>query len=174
MLLQLFLTFFYIGAFSFGGGYAMLPLIQEEIVYSKGWLSAHQFADIIAVSQMTPGPVSLNTATYVGYKTAGVLGSALATSGLILPSLIIILTLTRLVLKNKDNPYFQGIFSGLRPIVVALIIGAAYLVGIETIKTFTGLGLFFLALGIMLFTKFHPILIIFGFGLIGIFFSSYL
>ena len=87
----------------------MLPLIQEEVVQNHSWLTATQFADILSIAEMTPGPVSINTATYVGYQISGFSGSALATLGLVLPSFILISTLASLVLKHKNNPYFQGV-----------------------------------------------------------------
>ena len=92
----LFKTFFLIGAFSFGGGYAMLPLIQKEVVTKHAWLTLQQFTDILAVAEMTPGPVAINTATYVGYQTAGFLGSVCATLGVVLPSFLLISTLAEL------------------------------------------------------------------------------
>jgi len=149
----------------------MLPLIQQEVVQNYAWLSATQFADILSVAEMTPGPVSINTATYVGYQVAGISGSVLATIGVVLPSLIIISTLTSIVLKNKNNPYFQGVFHGLRPVVVALIIGAAIILGINT-NTFSNIVEIFLtviALGLFYFTKLHPILLLLSFGILGIF-----
>lgn len=167
MLLDLFLTFAFIGAFSFGGGYGMLPLIQQEVCYTHQWLSLQQFADIIAVAQMTPGPVAVNTATYVGYKMAGIPGTAMATFGVVLPSFILIIALAGIVLKNKDNPLFQGAFKGLRPVVVALIIGAAVLLGKDTITNLTSLGLAIIALGLMKFTKLHPVILILIFGVVG-------
>lgn len=164
---QLFLTFTFIGAFSFGGGYGMLPLIQEEIVANHHWLTIQQFSDILAVSEMTPGPIAINTATYVGYKMAGVPGSAAATLGVVLPSFLLILTLAEIVLKNKDNPYFQGAFNGLRPVVVALVVGAAVLLGQEIIVDYQALLLTAGALVTILWSKMHPILVILGFGLLG-------
>jgi len=166
----LFKTFFLIGAFSFGGGYAMLPLIQEEVVQNHSWLTATQFADILSVAEMTPGPVSINTATYVGYQVCGFSGSFLATLGVVLPSFILILTLTKIVLKNKNNPYFQGVFRGLRPVVVALIVGAAIILGVNT-NTFSNLQEIILTLsasGLFYFTKIHPIILLLGFGIFGI------
>lgn len=168
MILQLFLTFAFIGAFSFGGGYGMLPLIQEEVVFSHNWLTSQQFADILAVAEMTPGPVAINTATFVGYKMAGVGGAVSATLGTVIPSFIIILTLTGIVLKNKDNPYFKGAFSGLRPVVVALIIGASFMIAKETLTAFTSYLLVGAALALMKYTPLNPILIIAGFGFLGI------
>lgn len=167
ILLQLFLTFAFIGAFSFGGGYGMLPLIQEEIVYTHQWLSIQQFSDILAVAEMTPGPIVINAATYVGYKMAGVPGSTAATIGVVLPSFILIMTLAGIVLKNKDNPYFQGAFSGLRPVVVALVVGAAILLGKEIIVDYQSTLLTVGALATIVLTKMHPVLVILGYGFLG-------
>jgi chromate transporter len=166
---NLFSTFFFIGAFSFGGGYAMIPLIQQEIVYKHAWLTSKQFADIIAVSQMTPGPIAINAATYVGYKINGFWGSVFATAGVALPSFILILTLANIILRNKNNPYFKGAFNGLRPVVVALIVGAGLLLWKETITGVYPLFLTIIGLLIMYFTEIHPILILLAFGLLGIF-----
>lgn len=169
IILQLFLTFAFIGAFSFGGGYGMLPLIQKEVVYSHNWLTVKEFSDILAISEMTPGPIAINSATYVGYTVAGILGSVAATLGVVLPSFIIILTLARIVLKYKENPYFQGAFSGLRPVVVALISGAAIMLGLEVIIDLKSLLLTVIAFTLIFFTKLHPILLILAFGVIGLF-----
>ncbi len=124
--LQLFLTFFKIGVFGFGGGYAMISLIQAEVVTEHGWITASQFADIIAISQMTPGPIAINSATYIGYTATGsVWGSALATLGVCAPSLIIMLIASRFYLKMKDNPYVAQVMKALRPVVIGLILSAA-------------------------------------------------
>lgn len=125
--LKLLFTFFKIGLFSFGGGYAMIPLIEKEILIN-GWISGQEFADIIAIAEMTPGPVAVNSATFVGYRTANVLGAAFATLGVALPSLILILLLSRLFFKFQHEPVVQGIFSGIRPVIVGLIAGAAFFV----------------------------------------------
>jgi chromate transporter len=169
MLWLLVKTFFFIGAFSFGGGYAMLPLIQKEVVLNHSWLTAAQFADILAVAEITPGPIAINTATYVGYQVAGITGSVFATLGVVLPSFILITTLAGIVIKNKNNPYFQGVFRGLRPVVVALIIGAAINLGLNTITTTYNLFLTLIALALFSFTKIHPILLLLGFGLLNVF-----
>jgi len=123
--LQLFLSFFKIGLFGFGGGYAILSLIQSEI-YRYGWMSAQEFTDMVAISQMTPGPIGINAATYVGYTSTGsVLGAAVATFAIILPSLIIMLTLCRIYFRLKDNRYVAAVLQGLRYIVIGLIAAAA-------------------------------------------------
>lgn len=169
IILQLMATFAFIGAFSFGGGYGMLPLIQEEVVYNHGWLTIKEFSDILAIAEMTPGPVAINTATYVGYKMAGLPGSAAATAGVVLPSFVLILTLAGIVLKNKDNPHFQGAFRGLRPVVVALVIGAALMLGKEIVADYQALLITAGALAAILLTKIHPILVIMIFGVLGVF-----
>lgn len=125
---QLFLTFLKIGLFGFGGGYAMISLIQTEVVVRHGWLSAAQFADIIAISQVTPGPIAINSATYIGYTATGsVWGSALATLGVCAPSLVLMLVAARFYLRMKDNPYVAQVMRALRPVVVGLILAAALL-----------------------------------------------
>jgi len=121
--LQLFWSFFKIGAFSFGGGYAMIPLIQKEI-QSHGWMEAKEFADIVAVSQMTPGPLAVNAATYVGVKTAGVLGSAFATLGVSLPSFILIIIIANFLIKFKESRIVNSALKGIRPITIGLISSA--------------------------------------------------
>ena len=124
--LQLFLTFVKVGLFSFGGGYAMLPLIQKEIVINNGWLTLSQFIDVVAISQVTPGPIAINAATFVGYKMGGVLGSFAATAGVVTPSLLVVLTLTLLFLKYNSLHQVQAAFTGIRPAVVALIAAATW------------------------------------------------
>lgn len=122
--LKLFLSFFQIGLFSFGGGYAALPLIEEQVVVQNGWLSMTGFTDIITISQMTPGPIAINAATFVGMQIAGLLGAIIATMGCVSPSCIIVLTLAFLYQRYKELPIIKGILFGLRPAVVALIASA--------------------------------------------------
>jgi chromate transporter len=124
--LQLFYTFFKIGLFGFGGGYAMLSMIQAEIVTHYGWLSSTEFTDIVAISQMTPGPIGINAATYVGYTATGsVAGAVVATGALVLPSLILMLLISRFLLKYRKHPAVESVFKGLRPAVVGLLAAAA-------------------------------------------------
>jgi chromate transporter len=124
--LQLFYTFFKIGLFGFGGGYAMLSMIQGEVVTRYGWLSAQEFTDIVAISQMTPGPIGINSATYVGYSATGsVWGSVVATFAVVLPSFILMLTISRFFLKYQKHPAVEAVFRGLRPAVVGLLAAAA-------------------------------------------------
>ena len=125
--ITLFTTFVKIGLFSFGGGYAMIPLIQQEVVDKNAWISLEQFTDIIAISQITPGPIAINVATFIGYTTTGnILGATLATLGVVLPSLIIMIVLVKFLSKTQDNIYVIRAFKGLRLIVIGLILGAAF------------------------------------------------
>ena len=121
--LQLFYTFFKIGLFGFGGGYAMLSMIQGEVVTRYGWVSSQEFTDIVAISQMTPGPIGI---TYVGFTSTGsVVGSVIATFAVVLPSFILMLTISKFFLKYQKHPVVESIFSGLRPAVVGLLASAA-------------------------------------------------
>ncbi|NLP45622.1 MAG: chromate transporter [Epulopiscium sp.] len=126
--LQLICTFFKLGLFSFGGGYAMIPLIEKEIE-SHGWMTATEFSNIIAIAEMTPGPIAVNSATFVGYKTAGILGGIIATIGVALPSLLLILLVSQIFFKYQDHPVNKMIFYGIRPVIVGLITTATVFVG---------------------------------------------
>lgn len=148
----------------------MIPLIQKEVVMNHHWLTMSQFTDIIAVAEMTPGPIAINTATFVGYKMAGIAGAGFATLGVVLPSFILIVGLASLILKYKDNRHFKNAFAGLRPIVVALVIGAALFIGKDAITSLKETILSAVALLMMIRTKLHPVLIILGFGILGIIF----
>ena len=121
ILVSLFISFVIIGAFSFGGGYAALPLIQNQIVSLHHWLSPDEFNHLITISQMTPGPIAVNSATFVGIKIAGIPGAAVATLGCILPSCVIVTLLAKLYLKYRNMGMLQGILGSLRPAVVAMI-----------------------------------------------------
>ena len=122
--LQLFWSFLQIGLFSFGGGYAAIPLIQGQIVDQHGWLSMPEFTDLVTISQMTPGPIAINSATFVGIKIAGLAGALVATLGCILPSCIIVTLIARLYLKYRSMALLQGVLGSLRPAVIALIASA--------------------------------------------------
>lgn len=128
ILLRLFWTFLRIGAFTFGGGYAMIPLIQGEVT-AAGWMTAEELVNFIAVSESTPGPFAVNIATYVGMETAGVAGALCATFGVVLPSFIVILLVARLFTRFACSLPVTGVMSGLRPMVVGLIGAAALSVG---------------------------------------------
>lgn len=168
--LQLFYSFFKIGLFGFGGGYAILSLIQHEID-RYGWMTQQEFVDMVAISQMTPGPIGINAATYVGYTATGsVLGSVLTTFAITLPSFIIMLSLCKIYFKMKDNVYVAGTLQGLRYVVIGLIAAAAMLLmNQETFIDYWSYILFaFVFLGALLFNL-HPILIIVISGIAGYF-----
>ena len=128
--LQLFGTFFLIGLFTFGGGYAMIPMIQEQIV-GNGWLNESALEDFIAVSEVTPGPFALNISTFVGSSVAGPFGAVCATIGVILPSLIIIIIIAMILSKFMSNKYVQGALGGVKPIVLGLILSTALIMFIK-------------------------------------------
>ena len=121
---ELFWSFVQVGAFCVGGGYASMPLIQEQVIQIHGWLTLQEFIDIFTISQMTPGPIGINAATFVGTKVAGVPGAIAATAGFVFPSIIIVLILAKLFFKYGDIGPIRGILNGLRPAVVALICSA--------------------------------------------------
>ena len=121
---NLFLVFFKVGLFSFGGGYAILPLMQHEVVDVNKWISFKEFMDIVAVSQITPGPISINLATHVGYRIGGTLGSTIATTSVILPSIIIISLIVIFLKRFSKLPAVQRIFKSLRVTIVGLILAA--------------------------------------------------
>ena len=126
--LELFLSFLQIGAFSFGGGYAAMPLIQHQVVELHGWLSLGEFTDLVTISQMTPGPIAINSATFVGTKIAGVGGAVVATLGCILPSCILVTLIAWVYLKYRSMHLLQGVLKTLRPAVVAMIAAAGMLI----------------------------------------------
>lgn len=181
--LLLFWVFFKVGLFTVGGGLAAIPLLQEEVL-NRNWLTLTQFADMIAVSESTPGPIGVNVATYVGYSQMGILGSIIATVGLVLPSVIIIILVVKFVLHYRESELVEGIFYGLRPAVTGLILAAATsiamftLVDIDLFKDTNSLLDLFnfkaLALFVVFFYatnkwKHHPIFYIAIAGVIGIF-----
>jgi chromate transporter len=122
--LQLLISFFQVGLFGIGGGYATLPLIQDQVVTLHHWLTMKEFTDVITISQMTPGPIAINSATFVGIRVAGISGAIIATLGCILPSCIIVMVVSHFYFKYKNLSMVQGILGGLRPAVVALIASA--------------------------------------------------
>lgn len=159
--LQLLLSYLKIGFFGFGGGYAMLSLIQNEIVVQRGWLTSEQLTDIIAISQVTPGPIAINSATYVGYAVTGtVWGAALATLAACIPSLTLMLAATKFYLRLRANRYVSGAMEGMKPMMIGMIMAAALLLLTpETFidwKSWAILAAAFLAS----FKKMNPILII--------------
>lgn len=152
--------FFKIGLFAFGGGYATLALIEREMVTARAWLTPAEFVDVVALAEMTPGPIAVNAATYVGYRTAGLAGSALATLGVVLPSFIIIITLAGVILRHQHSPKMRSLFSFLRPAVIALIASAAVLIARDTVTDVRGLALASVVFVALTVTEVHPILLL--------------
>jgi len=125
-LFQIFLTFFKIGAFTFGGGYAMIPLIQREASEKQGWVSDEDILEIVAIAESTPGPIAINAATFVGYRAAGYLGAVFATLGVVLPSFVVILVISGVLRQFQENVYIQYAFRGIRAGVLALVLKALW------------------------------------------------
>ncbi|MFA5283236.1 MAG: chromate transporter [Bacilli bacterium] len=139
--LILFLTFFKIGLFTFGGGYAMIPLIQQEVTDKKKWMRAEEVADIIAISEATPGPLSINAATYVGYRVAGVLGTIFATIGLVIPSFVIIFIISLFLDQFMQIEIINHAFMGIKAAVALLVIMGSF-ISIKAWKKILSLSLF--------------------------------
>lgn len=172
MLFSMFITFFKIGAFTFGGGYAMIPIIQEELVDKKKWIDDDEFMDAIAVAQGSPGPVAVNTSIYVGYKIKGLPGAISATLGTVLPSLLIILAIAMFFYQYRENAIIDKVFLGIRPAVVALILSAVYKM---MKKSKFGYKMLLISLGtvlIIVFFSISPIYLIIAAGIGGIVYNK--
>lgn len=168
--LRLIWSYLKIGLFGFGGGYAMLALIENEIV-GNGWITEQMFTDIVAISQMTPGPIGINSATYIGYVVTGsVLGSIVTTVTVMLPSFLLVLYASHFIRRHKESAIIKGVFAGLRPVVIGLIASAALLLmnrqnfPDNTWSILIGVASFLL----VYFTKIHPIFIICLAGVAGL------
>ena len=172
--LKLIWAYLKIGLFGFGGGYAMLSLIQREVVDS-GWITSQMFTDIVAISQMTPGPIGINSATYIGYVVTGsVLGSLITTIAVVLPPFILTLIASHYIQRHKQSPFIKGAFMGLRPVVVGLIASAALLLmnsenfGYLMNERLITIAICVASFCIVYFTRIHPILVIVLAGLVGL------
>ena len=138
--LQLFWVYLKIGLLGFGGGYAMLSMIQFEVVEKHAWMTMSEFADVVALSQMTPGPISINCATYVGYQVGGIFGSLLASFSIVLPSLILLYFVLKFLFKHKDNFIIKTTLRDLKPFIAGLIFAAAMLMMNKTTFSDFGIG----------------------------------
>ena len=172
-LLKLFITFLKIGAFTFGGGYAMIPLIQKETVENNKWVSDDDILEVIAIAESTPGPISVNAATFIGYKVAGVMGAFFATLGLILPAFIIMFLLSFVLRKIKDNKYVMYAFFGIRAGVLALIINALIKMYKQVNKNVISYIIMIAALILTTFFDINAILVIILCGLVGLVSTMY-
>ncbi|MBO7626017.1 MAG: chromate transporter [Paludibacteraceae bacterium] len=171
MFLKLFWSFFKIGLFGFGGGYGMISMIQFDVVDKNGWMTNSEFADILALSQMTPGPISINCATYIGYNQGGIIGAIFTTFALCLPTILLMAIVITWLFKNKENHYVKALLSSLNPIVVGLIFSAGVLMMNE--ENFVGFesvivcAIVFVA---TFFFKVNPIYLIIMSGIFGYFY----
>lgn len=176
--LQLFWVYIKIGLFGFGGGYAMLSLIQDEVVYKYKWITLQEFTDVVAISQMTPGPIGINSATYIGYSAVhnagyppeiAILGSCLTTFAVCLPSFILVLVISYYFARFQRNKYVEAAFLGLRPATVGLIAAAALLLmNHENFIDYKSFLIFAAAFILTWKFKVHPILMIFLSGVAGL------
>ena len=171
--LKLIWAYLKIGLFGFGGGYAMLSLIEREVVGS-GWITSQMFTDIVAISQMTPGPIGINSATYIGYVVTGsVWGSVIATFTVVLPPFLLVLFASHWISRHHDSPAVRSAFSGLRPVVVGLIASAALLLmnsenfGYDLTQRILSIIICITSFSIVYFTRLHPIFVIILAGLTG-------
>ena len=167
-LFELFIIFCRIGGFTFGGGYAMLPIIQKEIVEKRNWATDEEVIDYYAIGQCTPGIIAINTATFIGYNRKGIPGAISATTGMVFPSIIIITTIAKFFQHFQDYEIVQNAFGGIRVVVVALIVTTVMNMYKKSVKDYTGTIIFLLAFIAIGFLKISPILIIILSALIGI------
>lgn len=170
LFIQLFLSFFKIGAFSFGGGYAMLPLLEKEVIKTHQWMTSTEFVDIFAISEMTPGPIAVNSATFLGHKVGGILGAAVATFAVILPSFLVISFIFISLNKFKNSPYVDWIFQGIRPVVLGLIAAAGATVAKTSILGYKSLIIGIILFYLVTFKKLNPIWGIILAGVLGVVF----
>ena len=166
--LELFLTFMKIGAFTFGGGYAMIPLIQKEVCENKKWLNEKEISDIVAISESTPGPIAINAATYVGYQTAGFSGACMATLGVVLPSFLIISLISLILTQFQSIKAVRYAFMGIRAAVLALILKALWMMFKSTKKKAISYIIMGISLVLTAFLKIDAVFVIIGCGLFGL------
>ena len=167
MLISLFWAFLTIGAIAFGGGYAMLPLFERVIVDDRGWLSMALFTDMIAISQITPGPIAINSATFIGFNMAGVLGALVSTIGVIFIPVSLVIIVSKYYNAFKNSTVVKGLFTGLRPALVGLIVASAFSVAENAIIDLWGILLLGITFILIAKLKFHPIIVIIFSGLVG-------
>lgn len=178
--LELFWSFFQIGLCSIGGGYAAMPLIQNQVVDIHHWMDMTEFVDIITISQMTPGPIAINSATFVGLQIGGILGAVVATIGCIVPSCMIVLVIAYFYYKYQKLTMVQGILGGLRPAVVAMIASAGISIlllslfgsnpisyQLSTVDVFSAI-LFFVSILVLRIWKINPIYVMLGAGIVSL------
>lgn len=172
LLLELFLTFAKVGVMTFGGGYAMLPILQREVVENKKWATDEELADYFAIGQCTPGVIAVNTATFIGRKTAGVLGGIVATLGVVFPSIVIITALAGVIQMFAENSIVRNAFAGIRVCVCVLILNSVIKLGKSSIKDMWTAGIFAVILLLAFFTNLSPIIFVLFAGVCGVVIKS--
>lgn len=169
MLLELFWSFFKVGLFTFGGGYAMIPLLQAELIERKKWLTEDEIMDYYSIGQCTPGIIAVNVSTFTGYKLKGIAGALVATAGIIAPSLIIIMTLANILNIFFDNPFVVHAFTGIRVVVIALMLDVVFGMWKKNIKDKYQWLIFILAVAVMIFLSLSPVWVVAGAAAFGLF-----
>lgn len=167
-LVELFLVFFKMGSFTFGGGYAMLPIIQEEIVNKRSWATDEEILDYYAIGQSTPGIIAVNTATFIGYNQQGIIGGIVATLGVVSPSIILITVIAAFFKNFQDYVIVQHAFAGIRVVVAALIFNAVFKMYKDSVKDWVGIILFITSFLLLVFLDITPIIVIVISAIIGI------
>lgn len=165
---QIFVTFFKTGLFTFGGGYAMISILEEELVANKKWLSTQDMLDMLVIAESTPGVIAINTATSVGFRLRGVLGAIVATLGAVLPSLVIITALTFFINEFSDNRWYQAAFTGVQACVMILIVNAFVKLAKHVERTWFSAVLLLATFAVAVFTNFDVIFLILIGGVLGI------
>lgn len=168
MLWEMFLTFFKIGAFTFGGGFAMIPIIQQEVVEKRNWVEEENFIDTISIAQSSPGPIAVNSSIFVGYQIKGVRGAIVATIGTVLPSFMTILLIAKFFYQFKDLEIVNKVFMGIRPAVVALIFSTVFGLVYKSRFTYIGLSIALIVTLIIVFLNINPVFIVIAGGLISV------
>lgn len=167
-LFELFAVFFKMGSFTFGGGYAMLPIIQEEIVNKRNWATDSEILDYYAIGQSTPGIIAVNTATFIGYNRKGIVGGIFATLGIVSPSIIIITIIAAFFKNFQDYTVVQNAFGGIRVVVAALILNTVFKMYRDSVKDWLGIILFTVSFLLLTFLDITPIIVIVISAIIGI------
>lgn len=168
LIVQIFLTFFRIGPVTFGGGYAMIPLIEREVVTKRKWVETKDLADFFAVAESVPGSIAVNAATFIGYRLGGVRGALAAMFGVTLPTFLIVVALSIFFLQVKDHPQIQAAFEGIKAAIVALIMYAAVKIGKTAVVDKMTLFLIVPVVFLLLLTSIHPVFVILIGGMLGI------
>ena len=165
---QLFVVFFRVGLFTIGGGYAMLPMLRKEVVEKHNWATDDEMLDYFAIGQSTPGIIAINTSTFIGFKKAGILGALFSTFGMVTPSWIIIISIAKFFDAFSSNAIVASAFTGIRVVVIVLILNAVIKMGRKSIQSILQASIFVAAFVIVAFTSVSPIFVVVGSGLLGI------